>query len=404
MKFKRVFVALALSSFLMLGALFASKSASDKARVAKAEDVGTVTVASIRNNAGDHFDTNLYLVLNETTALPDSWDYAYTGVGEEDGVFVNGVKQAGAVVKHANGNDIHYGAGVLNDGDKVEIKGTFATESAGGYSFTIDFATQRFAGDWVFALEDYDVVSLKDANMPDYTAGSAINTDDMGGDYTYTTDKYALPTRKGYLGLTNETGSYAFQFNHKKTTAGTDGWFHVLIGGRGPLFNSGHFLDFGILDIWNPSVGHALIKEMKGNGNNWAADEIQATGSIALDWNAGESNLLEMGAIKVKGSNQHLIFFKCNGNLKFSNYWTLDSDPMTTKVTLQYAFDDATVTNSIEPVSYKAVTASGTATAISFNTSADACPAIANWDDFFMSTTKDGLKLNGTVFGNDTYT
>ena len=400
MKFKKIFPIVICSALLAGGSLFAIQGVSNQAQKANAEtDVGTVTVASVRNNAGDHFDANIYLVLNETTALPDSWDYAYTAVGEDSGVFINGEKQNGAVVKHANGNDIQYGLPrALSDNDLVEFKGTFATTSDGGYRFSIDYATQRFGGDWILPLEDYDVVSLADANLPDFASGAAINTDDMGGDYTYTTDRYALPTRKGYLGLTNETGSYAFQFGYQKTTAGTDGWFHVLIGGRGPLWNSGHFIDFGILDIWNPAVGHALIKEMKGNGNNWSADQLQASDAIALNWNEGERNILEMGLIKVKNSSQHFVFFKSNGELKFSDYWTLDSDPMTTKVTMQYAFTDATVTNTVEPTSIKLHT-NGAMTGLYIDN--DVCPAIHNWDDFFMSVSKDGLKLNGVAFGND---
>ena len=68
---------------LMASAIVFASGKPQKASEAKAEtDVGTVTVASVRNNAGDHFDNNIYLVLNETTALPDSWDYAYSAVGE----------------------------------------------------------------------------------------------------------------------------------------------------------------------------------------------------------------------------------------------------------------------------------------------------------------------------------
>lgn len=406
MNYKKLFATFALSSFLMVGALFAGNGASKKAVEVKAEtDVGTVTVASVRNSDGDHFDTNLYLVLNESTALPDSWDYAYTAVGEEDGVFLNGVKQVGAAVKHANGNDIHYGCGALNDGDVVEIKGTFHTTSDGGYTFSIDYATQRFGGDWIRPLEDYDVVSLKDANMPNIASGATINTDDIDGTYTYTTDRFALPTRKGYFGLTNETGSYAFQFNHQKTATGT-GWFHVLIGGRGPLWRTGHFMDFGFLDAW-ANTGHAQIKEMEDDGDtdesaNWTATTIQQTDAIPLGWNVGEVNLLEMGLIKVKNSSQHFVFFKVNGVLKYGGYWTLAEGAMTTKVTLQYAGTDASVSNSIEPASVKLHT-NGSLGDGGLYIDSDACPANHNWDDFFMSTTQDGLKLNGVAFGNSNW-
>lgn len=398
MKFKKIFPIVICSALLAGGSLLAIQGVSRQAQKANAEtDVGTVTVASVRNNAGDHFDINIYLVLNETTALPDSWDYAYTAVGEDSGVFINGEKQNGAIVKHANGNDIQYGLPrALNENEVVEFKGTFATESGGGYRFSIDYATQRFGGDWILPLEDYDVVSLADANLPDFASGAAINTDDMGEDYTYTTDRYALPTRKGFFGLTNDTGSYAFQMGYQKTATGT-GWFHVLIGGMGPLWNSGHFIDYGFLDSW-ADTGHALIKEMKGKGNNWEADSLQDSDAIPLGWTVGERNILEMGLIKVKDSSEHLVFFKVNGALKYSGYWTLDDGQMSTKVTFQYGGTDAAVTNTVEPTSVKLHT-NGAMTGLYIDN--DVCPAIHNWDDFFMSVSKDGLKLNGVAFGND---
>ena len=401
MKLKNFIKISALPALLMASAVAFAIAKPQKSKEARAEtDVGTVTVNTVRNNAGDHFDNNIYMVLNETTALPDSWDYPYTAVGESSGVFINGELQVGAVLKHANGNDIHYALPrALSEGEVVEFKGTFATTSAGGYTFSIDYGTQRLGGDWVRALEDYDVVSLKDANMPDFASGATINTDDMGGDYTYTTDRYALPTRKGYFGLTNDTGSYAFQMGYQKSSTAT-GWFHVLIGGKGPLWNAGHFMDFAFLDNW-ANTGHAMIKEMTGKGNYWEGDEVRTTDAIQLGWNVGERNILEMGLIKVKDSSQHLVFFKVNGALKFSDYWTLADGQMTTKVTLQYANTDATVTNSVEPASVRLHTSDGTMTGLYIES--DTCPAIHNWDDFFMSTDKNGLKLNGTAFGNETW-
>ena len=264
----------------------------------------------------------------------------------------------------------------------------------------MNYATQRFAETWVHALEDYDKVSLADANMPNFS-GAAINTDDMGGEYSYVTDPAGLPKQKGFFGLTNETGSYAFQMNHKKTATGT-GWFHVLIGGQGPLWNSGHFIDFGFLDAWADS-GHAQIHEMKGKGNNWEADMLQETGAIALGWNVGETNLLEMGSIKLKGSNQRYIFFKVNGTLKFGEYWTLDSTAggMTTKVTLQYAGTDATVSNSIEIVPTEKLHTTGATTGL--YTINNICPAVSNWDDYFKSVDGQGLKKNDVAFGGSAW-
>ena len=404
MKFKKVFTTLAFASLAVAGALFVSQSVKgQEAKEVKATtDIGEISMGGVRNEISNA--STLYLLPTQDYELPNTWDYAYAGVGEEDGIFINGEKYNGTLVYAGTGSaHITFWVPLPSaavEGDVVEFKGKFAS-AASGYSFTLNYAAQRFAETWVHALEDYDVVSLVDANLPNIS-NQTVNTDDMSGLVSvYTEDPFALPTRNGYFGVTNSTGSYAFQFNHKKTSTAT-GWAHVLIGGRGPLWNSGHFIDFGFLDNWAPiGTGHAQIREMRGKGNNWEADELQATGAIALGWNVGETNLLEMGMIKVKNSNQHYIFFKVNGVLKFGEYWTLAEDAMTTKVTLQYGGTDATFSNSIEPES--AILSAGTyvsdAKQLYLNMPKDICPPVHNWDDYFKSVDGNGLKLNGEAVG-----
>lgn len=393
------------SAFAILaggGAMLLGGKKTKSNEVKATTDIGTVTISEVRNAISNA--STIYLLPTQNYGLPDSWDHAYTGVGDENGIFIDGVKQSGALKYAGTGSafiTFYYGLpSAAVEGTVVEFKGTFASE-ASGYSFTINYTAQRFAETWVHGLEDYDIVSLADANMPDFAAGAAINTDDMGSDYNYVTDPAGLPKQKGFLGLTNSTGSYAFQFNHKKTSTGT-GWAHVLIGGQGPLWNSGHFMDFGFLDSW-ATTGHAQIREYKGNGNNWAADELYATGAIALGWNVGETNLLEMGLIKVKGSSQYYVFFKVNNVLKFGEYWTLDSTAggMTTKVTFQYAGTDASFTNSITPVSTKLSPSTYVSEAkqLYLNMQVDACPAVNNWDDYFKGVDANNLKLNGSSVG-----
>lgn len=406
MKMKKIFAIFGLSSLLIAGSLFAIESAKGQKNIqAKATtDVGEISVSEVRNAIST--DSAMYLLPTQNYDLPDSWDYAYTAVGEEDGIFINGVKYAGSLKYAGTGSafiTFYFGLpAAAVEGDVVEFKGAFACAAA-DRSFTMNFAAQRFASTWIRALEAYDTVSLKDANLPDIS-GTAINTDDMGLNTAYTADAAGLPKRNGYFGLTNDTGSYAFQINYKKTATGT-GWFHVLIGGQGPLWRTGHFIDFGFLDAW-ADTGHTQIKEMQGKDNNWEADEIQATGAIALGWEVGQTNLLEMGKIKVKGSSQYFIFFKVNGALKFGEYWTLAEGGMTTKVTLQYAGTDATVTNTIEPASTKLSPATYVPAAkqLYMNMENDICPAVSNnWDDYFKSVDSNGLKLNGENVGVDNW-
>ena len=390
MNFRNIFATLALSSLLVAGALFVGESAKTQ-EVKATTDLGTFTFDEAN---ADSTPTGMYGINWTTNAAPAGWDTeAFAPVDAESGTFVDGVR-VGTEIKKITDYTYYIAVPGGTIGTVATVKGTWANST---YSFTVnEFTRQCVAnpGKWIYVLEDYDVVSLADANMPNFETAAAINTDDIDSSYNYVTDPAGLPKQKGYFGLTNSTGSYAFQFNYQKSSTGT-GWFHVLIGGRGPLWNSGHFIDFGFLDAW-ADTGHALIKEMQGNGNNWAADEIQATDAIALGWNVGAVNLLEMGLIKVKGMDLHYVFFKVNGTIKYSDYWTLAEGGMTTKVTLQYAGTDAKVTNSIEPASSRLSFGSYTAGAkqIYLNTTTDICPAVNNWSDYFMSTSGEGIKYN----------
>lgn len=110
-----------------------------------------------------------------------------------------------------------------------------------------------------------------------------------------------------------------------------------------------------------------------------------------------------MGLIKRQGTNQRLVFFKVNGVLKFGEFWTLDDSAggMTTKVTLQYAGTDATVTNSLDVVGTAKLNTNGAMTGLS--TSINLCPPVNNWSDYFKSVDGNGLKLNGVAFGGSAW-
>ena len=400
MKFKKFFTAFALTGFLMAGALV-SLGAAKEAKAAKAESIGEVTISEVRNAISS--STAMYLLPTQNYELPDSWDNPYVGAGEEDGVFLNGTKIEGAALKYAGTGSafitFYYGLPrAAVEGDVVEFKGTFTCEAI-GKSFTMSYAASRFAETWVHALEDYDVVSLKDANMPDFE-NVALNTDDsFGGQGAYVTDPAGLPKQKGFFGLTNNTGSYAFQFYYQKSQTGT-GWFDVIIGASGTLYSTGHFIDYGMLDAW-AETGHAQIHEYLGSGDNWAKNLVQETGAIALGWNVGEKNLIEVGLIKVRNSELHYVFIKVNGALKWGGYWELEEGGMTTKVCLLYGGTDAKVTNSIEPEATKlsAGTYVPEAKQLYVNMDKDICPEVHNWADYFMPVVPENLKLNGTSVG-----
>ena len=408
MKSTRFFTALALSGFLLAGALFVGKGAEQKVRSAKAAtDIGEIEIKEVRNAIST--DLALYLLPTKNYDLPDSWDYGYAGVGEEDGVFLNGVKQVGAVLKYANTGSayitFYYGLPrAAVEGDVLEFKGTFESV-ASGYSFIMNYATQRFAETWVHALEDYDIVSLKDANMPDLGSDFVSpnnNTDaKFGGEAAYVTDSAGLPKQKGFFGLTNSTGSYAFQFYYEKAS-GNNGWFNVLIGASGTLYSQGHFIDFGFLDD-SDITGRAQIHEYVGSGTNWGKNLVQESNSFYLNWNAGQKNLLEIGVIKVRDfEDLHFVFFKCNGALKFGEYWELEDGGMTTKVCMVNATGTTvSVTNSIEPIGARVTSATYIEKdrQLYFSTPSDVCPAFVSWSDYFMPVQPGNLTYNGDSIG-----
>ena len=410
MRLKKYFAVFALAAVMGFGAaLFVSQSASPKqVKQARATtDIGEIAVSEVRNAIST--DSNIYLLPTQNYELPDSWDHAYTGVGEEDGIFINGVKQAGALKYAGTGSayiTFHYALpSAATEGDVVEFKGAFASATS-GYSFTMNYSTQRLGDKWVQVLENYDIVSLADANMPDFVNISSLETSQS--EYAYVTDPAGLPKQKGFFGLTNSTGSYAFQFNMTKSVQG-GGWFNIMIGGSGTLRSSGHFLEFRFLDNWAVS-GHAYVFEMSGNGDNWNSDIIQRTpedSPIPLAFKEiGQENTIELGAIKVKNSNTHYVYIKTNGIINWGEYWTLAEAGMTTKVCMQYNGNGSpsiSLTNSIEPASVRLTYSSYVPEArqLYLNMENDICPAVNNWDDYFKSVDGDGLKLNGSSVGAD---
>ena len=399
MKMKKLFSALTLSSLLVAGTLvaFSSARAQKNTRVKASTDIGEVAISEVRNAISSASVT--YLLPTQNYSLPDSWDYAYAGVGDDDGVFINGEKQVGAVLIYAGTGSafttFYYGLpSAAVEGDVVEFKGTFATESDGGWSFSIHYVTQRFANQWVHKLEAYDTVSLADANMPDFE-NVAVNTEDDAS-YAYTTDAAALPSRKGYFGLTNDTGSYAFQFLFTKTVQSA-GLVEVRIGGTGS-WGTGHFIKYMFSNEWN-SRGYAFVKEYQGNGDIWSPTELQTSPEFIPEL-TGNENLIEFGAIKVAGSSQYLMFFKNNNAVLWSAYWTLDSAARTTRVGIFYNQADAKFNNTVDLVATEKLhTPAGGLPDL--YTNSDICPAVHNWSDYFMSVDGNGLKLNGVPFGSN---
>jgi len=399
MKFKRVFTALALSGFLMAGAIFVSLGAAKGVRVARANDVGEIGIDDIFiSNDVTKMPNHFYLTPDNDYELPNSWDYAYTAIAEDEGVFINGVKQTAAALKYADGCVFCDLPSAVSDGDKVALSGTFATTSDGGHSFSIHYTVQRFADTWINELEDYDVVSLEDANMPDFE-NVAINTEDAPGyGYIgYDESGYAkkfLPKQKGIFGYTNETQSYAFQFNFEANGKMAD-WFTVRIGASGG-WTTGHYLKFNFTNKWHDD-GIVVVSENEGDGD-YAAHKVE----VRTDISDGERTI-KIGSIRVKGyENKYYVFAINNGATSFGQYWDLADGYRSSKVGFYAPDANLTIKNSFEPAATKVTLSSdSTATALYFNTEEDVLPFVHTWGEYFIPQGSEGFTYNGVDASNN---
>ena len=390
MKIKNIIRVVALPALLMASAI---AFASAKPAEARADATNLGTFVFDEANA-DSAPTYMYGINWTENEAPAGWDTtAFTPVDENSGTFVNGTR-VGTEIKKIGPYTYYIAVPGGDIGTVATVKGTWANAN---YSFTVEPFTRKCVsnpGKWEYALAEYDKVSLAAANMPNFE-DVAINTNDDAA-YSYTTDPAGLPQRKGYFGLKNGPGSYAFQFHFKKTVQ-SGGWFEVRIGGTGP-WGTGHYLLFKFSNEW-ASNGCGYVYEHKGTGDIWAPTTLQSSIEFNTQLTGGE-DLLEMGAIKVLGyENKYLVFFKTNDVTCWSAYWDLDAAPRTNKVTLYYGNADAEVTNSLslnDRYQMSLNTYDSTATVLYFNTGLDILPPVGAWENYFIPVVNDGIKLNGT--------
>lgn len=398
MKLKRIPLIIACSALLVGSfSLAAIAGQTQPIERAKAEtDVGQIEFDLVTNDSSGHA---LFLVATETNAIPASWDYPYNPVGSSGGIFVNGVdvldrcviKKVGPYDYYVELSDYNLGAG--DAGTIVEVSGSWSgTDGSETYTFTIkDYYRSWNGSGWEYALADYDVVSLADCNMPDFV-GTTINTED-GGNYAYSTDPYGACKQHNVFGLTNGTGSYAFQFNFETTGAMTS-WLEIRIGANS-AWKSGHFMRMQMTTIWNDGV--IQVGEMTGNGNS---EEVLNGHHVEFRSDIDSAPcLIELGVIKVLGyESKHLVYFKNNNATAWSTYWDIDATVRTTRVGMYSGCSTINVTNSIPLLPVDKISLSGvsTDTALYFNTAKDILPVINSWDLYFVPVNEDGIKLNGS--------
>ena len=394
MKFKKILPVIICSALLAgaSGALLASQSVSGAVRKANADttDLGTFDFDNPNNDSTSNWMYAINWVENEA---PAGWDStAFAPVDANSGTFVNGVRVS-EEIKKIGPYTYYIPVPEATVGTAATVKGTW---SNGTYSFTVkDYTRQWNGASWVIGLEDYDIVSLADANMPDFEG--AINTEDAAG-YGYISDPAYLAKQKGIFALRNDTGSYAFEFNFEADGEMTE-WVDVRIGASG-VWNTGHFLQFKFNNSWG---GKAHIYEYQGTpGDIWSPVELQESPEFNVDLDG--QTTIQVGAIRAVGyENKYYVFFKCDGIVKYGEYWDLDPAPMTTKVGIYTATTNITIKNS-RAISnrYQIMldTNESTATVLQFNTGIDIIPPVKPWAGYFIPV-EDGIKLNGSSITTD---
>ncbi len=342
-------------------------------------DYGTITFDSAN---GDSAVNYMYGVCSATNDLPAGWDTeAFHPVDENSGAFMNDVR-VGTEIKKITANSYYIAVSGASVGSIVTVKGNWTNSSA---KFAVNEFTRQWNGTtWELPLAEYDVISLADANIPDFPNGN-INTEDAAG-YGYTDDPAYLAKKRGVFGLTNDTESFAFEFSFETTDTMTD-WFTVRIGASGGWV-TGHYLQFQFTNIWNNGVliVSERIDDVVYNGH---------THEVQTDITTGGAHALEMGAVKVYNSNEYFVYFKNNGTIAYSTYWELSDAPRSTKIGL-YAPDTCiSILNTINPAANEVTldAEKSTSTALYLNTASDLLAPVANWDEYFIPV-EDGVKYN----------
>ena len=330
----------------------------------------------------DSTATGMYGINETENDLPAGWDTAkFSPVDDESGTFVNGVR-VGAEIKKVTSISYYIAVPGTTAGTIATVKGTWTNGIA---TFTVKDFTRKWNGSkWEMLLCDYDVVSLEDANLPDFPNGD-INTEDAPN-HGYTSDPALLGKRPGIFGLTNVTQSYAFQFNFE-TTATMSNWCAIRIGSSGG-WGTGHVLMYQFTNQWNDGV---LIVSERINDSVYNGHTKEVRTNIE-----GGQHVLECGAIKVFGEdNLYFVYFKNDGAIAFSDYWELSEGQRSTKVGIHAPDTCISLSNSIIPEQHEVTldTEKSTTSALYFNTESDLLPQVHNLDEYFIPV-KDGVRLN----------
>lgn len=305
-------------------------SFSKKAEEARAEslDAGLVSISSIRNDLGSLINGwSAYLVPSQSNILPDDWDHAYLPVGEDSGIYVDGVKDNGAVIKNAGTglsvNTIYLELSNHSSTNKsVTFKGVWEanfTKIGKTYRFTFEESVGTWNGTtWSVApaLDVYDKITLSDAGFED--------KDQVKFD-THAAFPNAWNT---YVNSSENTrNSFSLEFVYEAYSK-SDNSLVINVGVSGD-WTAGHHYRLALNNSWGPN-GVMLFWECVGDTT------IYHSGDIECNASPGQRHTIEFGSVYIKNSNDTFNFVKFDGSQLYGERRTPSSHDRTTKVSASY--------------------------------------------------------------------
>ena len=393
----RKFIPVLVCSFLVAGGSVAVAQGLNQplAREAQAAtDCGPVALRHdpTTSNGGDA--SSIYMVADANDITFNAWDYKIHPVGGQGGLFIDGVDMGNVEMVKFSATQYYVGIGTTlttaDAGKLVTITGEWVySDGANNHTFAVSPEFELCWGglSWIenYDLEEYDVVSLLDAGIPNVDQAT-ISTEDA---YTYEN------LYNNSFPITNSTGSYAFRFNFEALDDSMASTLDIRVGANG-AWDSGHFLKFSLDNTWGPN-GVIVVREFL-NGTL-----LNNTGDANVNLKSGAVHQIEFGMIKIKNSTDYNVFMRYDGCTVKSLSWALDATPMTTRVAMYNGGTDIRVTNtSTQVFGTERLYAGAMNGTVGFylNTNVDLYSALHNWDEEGRPYEATNIMFESNAYGN----
>ena len=325
MKIKSMIFTFGATLMVSFGAFSSAKSF----KVASANnvvDAGTIVVDTCLNSISDA--KAMYLLPVEENILPDDWDHKYTPVSDDDGVFVNDVKDKRAELKHAGTGNKYVTFYIAlrkkaSVGDVVTFKGT--------WSLTLDETTYQFT------FEEYSLIRTsvgweENKPIPDLDPYDSITLTDTGfddRDHEIFDNTYLRPCAwNTYVpSIDNIRNSFAFSFSFE-SFSNMVSELTIKAGGSGK-YDEGHYYTLSLNNTWGPT-GVIVFREM----NNTTV--IYKTQDLSCNLKPGARHTIEFASIYVLNENDTFNYVKFDGEFLYKEIRTPYSHERSTKLSYYY--------------------------------------------------------------------